>query len=230
MVALVVPVLAATLAWVSLPKLAGEYYAEFARVGIRDRQWNDAQRYADAGLLVEQRNPNLYYYLGESKRMQSVESTDLATQLSLLFQARDYFETGIKLFPEDLDILLKLGRVDDGLKDYTSAEKIYGRVIDADPNLGIVYAYYGLHFHEQGQFKLAREQDQHSQRLQGNGIAGAGLKELDELEQKARQTPEQKPMDLRLKMLEMGDQIGQEQPTPASATTPPPATPAPTGY
>jgi len=229
-VALLVPVLAVALAWVSLPKLAGEYYAELGRVGIRDKHWDDAQRYADAGLLVEQSNPNLYYYLGESKRMQSVESTDLTAQLDFLFQARDSFETGIKLFPEDLDILLKLGRVYDALKDFPSAEKIYGRAIDADPNLGMVYAYYGLHFHEQGMFKLAREQYEHSQRLQGNGIADAGLKELDELESKARQSKEPKPMDLRMKMLQMGDQIGQTPPTQAPAQTPPAATPAPTGY
>ena len=56
-----------TLAMV-LPRFPGEYYAEEARVALRDGDFQKAQEVAAAGIRYETKNPNLYFYLGEANR------------------------------------------------------------------------------------------------------------------------------------------------------------------
>jgi len=228
--ALSVPALSLLLAFESLPKLAGEYYAELARMSLRDNQFSETVRYADAALLVETRNPNIYYYMGEAKRVLSEESEDLEKRITLQFEAENSFKQGLALFPHHLDMLLRMGRLYDSMHRYADAQKMYLLSMDADPNLGAVYAFYGLHFHVQGQFKEAREQYDHAMRLAFNPIAAEGLKEIDEIEQKQKEHPQQRPKSVREQLMEMEQQLAQPSAPvlPVVPAAPSSATPSPT--
>lgn len=221
--AFAVPVLSVGLALISLPKFAGEYYGELARASLRDKHWTEAMNYADAAFFVEKKNPNLYYYLAEAKRVTADGDEDLEKRIEAQMAAEQLFKTGLALFPHDLDILLKLGRLYDTIGDYANAEKTYQLAIDADPNFGTVYAFYGLHFHVQGRVQEAKEQYEHALRLSGNPVAEEGLREIAAFEQKQKEQAKSPQPSLRSQLLEMEQQVGKTPvaPLPVAPTAQP---------
>ncbi len=140
----------------TLPKIPGEFAGEKARVALRDLQYGEARDWAEKALNAEKKNPDLYYYLGESQHYLAMDASDSAEKLRLHDAAAAAFVEGLRLYPQDIGLLLKLGRTLDNLGRFADADKVFERAIAADPNSGAVYANYGLHWHRQRRYKTAQ--------------------------------------------------------------------------
>lgn len=171
---IVAPVTGLVILLAATPKLFGEYYAELARIGVRDNKPQEALEGASAGLIFEKANPDIFYYLGESHRL--LAETDNREFHSAM--ALDAFRKGLTLFPWDLRSLLKCGRTLDELRRFPEAKNYLLRAIDADPNFTNVYAYYGLHFHRQGNLDQAEIHYQKALSLSANPLAKIGMEEI----------------------------------------------------
>lgn len=168
---------AATL-WLAVPKIEAEYYAERARMALRDRMFPEAVAFASAGLATEKLNPDLYYYRGETRRMIASHSQREKTELNNV-AIRD-LKSALLLFPNDVRITLKLARALDASRRWADAEALLKRALVLDPNLGNVHAFYGLHFHQQGRREEAQWCYEQALKLGGNPIAKTGLQEIKE--------------------------------------------------
>ena len=164
------------LVWWRMP---GEYFAERARVALRNKQYLESQRFAESGLAYERRNPDLYYYLGEAIRGRSVDEPELMIQLALWDTSAEAFEEGLLLFPQDTRLLLKFGEALDTLRRFPEADAIFRRAIANDPNFGNVYAYYGFHWLAQGRMTEARANFSKALALEPSDAAGRGMQELE---------------------------------------------------
>jgi tetratricopeptide (TPR) repeat protein len=164
------------LVWWRMP---GEYFAEGARVALRNKQYLESQRFAESGLAYERKNPDLFYYLGEAIRGRSAEDPELMMQLALWETSAEAFEEGLLLFPQDTRLLLKFGEALDTLRRFPEAEVIFQRAIANDPNFGNVYAYYGYHWLAQGRMTEARASFAKALALEPNDTAGRGMRELE---------------------------------------------------
>ena len=139
------PVLAVAMLALAVPLLPGEYYCEMARRALRDLRYEESRVLAERAITYERKNPNLYFYLGEARHFLTEHERDPGKLALLHDEAAEAYEQGLRLFPNDIRLLLKLGQTLDLAGRFAEAETIYLRAIDGDPNFGNVYAYYGLH-------------------------------------------------------------------------------------
>jgi O-antigen ligase len=167
------------LAWWRMP---GEYFAERARVAMRNRQYLESQKLAVSGLAYEKNNPDLFYYLGEATRGRSYEEPEPVIRRALRETSAESFEEWLLLFPEDTRLLLKFGEALDILGRYREADSIFRRAIPNDPNFGNVYAYYGFHWLTQRRQEEARLYFSKALDLGSNEIAARGMQEIDRME------------------------------------------------
>ena len=110
---------------VSIPRIEAEYYGERARVFLRDAMYPECRAYAERALVRETRNPDLYYYLGESQHFLAMQGSQSQAAMELHIAAANAFSKGLEAFPQDLRLLLKLGRTLDALGRFDEAEGIY---------------------------------------------------------------------------------------------------------
>ena len=176
---LLAPAIGIALFALSAPRLEPEYLGERARVCLRDAMYPECRAYAERALTREAHNPDLYYDLGEAKHFLALQAEQPASRAELLKGAADALRKGLELFPQDLRLLLTLGSTLDNLGQFGDAETIFRRALEADPNFGNVYAYYGVHHHLQGHFKQARELYEKAQALDEPYISKQGLKDLE---------------------------------------------------
>ena len=173
------PVAGAVLMVVSIPRIEAEYYGERARVFLRDAMYPECRAYSERALARETRNPDLYYYLGESQHFLAMQDGQSQAAMDLHIAAANAFSKGLEAFPQDLRLLLKLGRTLDTLGRYAEAEAVYQRALAADPHFGNVYAYYGLHHHLQAHFREASELYKKAQSLGEVEVSTVGLRDLE---------------------------------------------------
>jgi O-antigen ligase len=173
------PIAGAALMVLTWWRMPGEYFAERARVALRDKHYLESQKFAESGLAYEKKNPDLFYYLGEATRGRGVEESDLFIQLALLETSAEAFEEGLLLFPQDTRLLLKLGEALDTLRRFPEADSIFQRAIANDPNFGNVYAYYGFHWLEQGRMTEAQTYFTKALALEPSDVAGRGMQAID---------------------------------------------------
>lgn len=174
----------------AIPRFFPEYRTEMARVALRDHLEGDqkldvALAEAQKAVALDPGNPFAYYFGGEALRVQAQEkgpegSNDAA-------QAVRWFENGLRIFPNDVRTVIKLARALDQLGRRDEAEDMYIRAVDLDPNLGNVYAYFGLHYHEQAEFDDAEEKYTEALRLDSaNEVAREGLRIIKERREQIR--------------------------------------------
>ena len=195
-----------------LPLVRGEVFAERARVALRDRAYPEAAEFAKQGITVERQNADLYYYLGEANHFSALmPGSTPDRQVEALENTIQAFEQGLALFPQDLRLLLKLGRTLDSARRFTEAEPIYARALAADPNFNNTHAYYGLHLHLQKHFRSAEIAYRRALHLGRNEIALAGLRDLERDRAVARELaafdvtdPELEPLDADALAAELG--------------------------
>ena len=175
-----VPVAAVALLVLAVPLLPGEYFTELARRALRDGHYDEARALAERAVGYERRNPNLFSYLGEARHCLTQNERDPVARAALHEQAAEAYEEGLKLFPKDTRLLLKLGVTLDLAGRFADADAIYQRAIEGDPNFGNVYAYYGLHFKlwrhlPEAEFYLRKARD-----LGESLISGPALSEIEQ--------------------------------------------------
>jgi O-antigen ligase len=181
---LALPALGIWIIVAGLPKLPGEYYCEQARVALRDKHNLLALHEAQLGLEWETQNPDLYFYLGEAR--QNVAGIGPENPLSRSFReaAVEPYRAGIRLYPQDSPILLRLGEALTRLGDFRAADEVFAQVLRWDPNSALVYTYYGFFLQRAGRDSEAKSAYQRSLALGYFAAASEGLSDLS----KARQT------------------------------------------
>ncbi len=170
--------LGAILICIAVPRILPEYCAERARMALRDRMPADAIRYAERAIRRDPANPNLYYYLGEAKHILAMADTNPATRNKLHIEAAQAFAEGVKHFPGDLNLLLKLGRTLDNLQRFNEAEYVYRVAVQADPNLATVYAFFGHHYYLRHRLIRAEKLYFKAYALGDREVAPTGLQDI----------------------------------------------------
>jgi tetratricopeptide (TPR) repeat protein len=193
------PATGVLLAFLALPKWAGEYYSEMARVSLRDSMWPETIQYAEGGLAVERRNPNLYYYLAETQRIWGFTSKNPEERSRLTEDAIRNFKAGLEAFPDDINLLLKLGLALDQMQRFDEAEPYFQKAMKDDPNFGNVYAYYGLHLQARGQFDEAEAMYRKCLKVDWqNLVAKVGLNDIKKIREAEAKRPKMRPEVLEL--------------------------------
>lgn len=117
--------------WVRL--LPGEYFAERSRTALRDNQSLSAIFLALQGLDREQKNPNLYQYLGSGRVEQGDAMIEPMARLSFYQGAITAFEKGRVLVPRDKTFAVSLGLAYDELGRFAEGEWMFNEALALDP-------------------------------------------------------------------------------------------------
>jgi len=176
-----VPALGVILLGCSIRFFPGEYFAEKARVALREDRYAEAVAFAQQGLEYEKKNPNLYGHLGDAKHFLTRDAEDPAVRAALHGEAENAFRSGLQLFPRDTGLLLKLARTYSVAERLSEAEDVFHRVFECDPNFGLAYAYYGLHWEMQRRIRTAERYFRKAQSLGEMEVAPKGLRRIDQL-------------------------------------------------
>jgi O-antigen ligase len=155
---LLLPALGAWILAAGFPKLPAEDLTEKARIAVRNREYFKAIEIGKRALEREQRNPFLYFHLGEAHRALA-NSQRLQTLRRPNFEAAvDFYRKGLQLFPQDIHLWVRLGQALDGLREFRDAEEAYLNALKIDPNLGAIHAYYAVHLQARGRNEEAERQ------------------------------------------------------------------------
>lgn len=119
-----------------------EYYAEQSRVALRDKHIDDSLKLAEEGIKWDPFNPELYFYAGESLRIQG--ETSKTERKELLRKSIEYFKKGVVLFPVDSRLLLKTADALGTAGDYEGATEYLDYAERVDPNSALIPANRGL--------------------------------------------------------------------------------------
>ncbi len=175
----VAPAVAVALLALAVPLLPGEYYAELSRRALRDQKYEESRALAERAVGYEKKNPNLFFYLAQARHFLTQDEKNPVTRAALFEQAVEAYEEGLKLFPKDTRLLLKLGQTLDVAGRFEDADAVYHRAIAGDPNFGNVYAYYGLHFQLMRRFEDAETQFRKARELNETEISIPALNEIE---------------------------------------------------
>jgi O-antigen ligase len=159
----------------------GEFYAEKARMALRDDHNADALAFARKGMAWEKHNPFLYGYLGEALHFLTLTAPDVATAQSLHEDALMAYAEGLKIYPRDTGLLLKKAQVLDVMGRYPEAEQVFEELFRLDPMFGNIYAYFGLHWQLQRHMQTAERCFRVADELGEREIAGPALQNIDRL-------------------------------------------------
>ena len=137
--------LAVTLGLQTWRLFPGEFYAEEARTALRDHRPLAAMSFASKGLVSEQHNPALYYYLGRSLYLEADAQRDGTAGASFYNAALPAYESARALVPLDETYWLELAFTFDSLKRFEEAEWMFGEATRLDPRSEAIQHYYLAH-------------------------------------------------------------------------------------
>jgi O-antigen ligase len=123
----------------------GEWYAERARIALREKQPAAALSAALAGVRFEQRNPQLFCFLGRSYQLSGERPEAAGERTSLLEAAIPAYQKATQLAPSDDSYLMELAYTLDSLNRFAEAEPVLDRALELDPKADAVRHYYELH-------------------------------------------------------------------------------------
>ena len=178
-----------------IPKIPAEYFTELSRVALRDKKFSFSLEYANKALGQvapddewpeasirmfggEKNNPNIYFYIGESNRVMGYSFKHEILRKNYLNSAVNAYRKGLELFPQDEHALVRMGQSLDGLKRYEDAEVVFQKVIALDPNLGVIYGYYGAHLKAMGKMEESKAAYEKGDSLGSSSIQKLGQAEL----------------------------------------------------
>ena len=146
----------------ALPKWPGEYYGERARRLLSDWRFLDSHEIVTEaaamsrnGLKYDSKNPELYYYLGESQSTHAMQATEPAERTRHYEDAIGSYRSALELSPRDVRYVLCLAWSLDAIGRFDEAEDVFARVLELDPNSNKVHSSYAAHFHQQGKLEQA---------------------------------------------------------------------------
>lgn len=130
---LVLAALAFVLLGLSIRYMQSEACAERARVALRDDRYLVATRWAEKAVRSDDKNPEAFFYLGES-RVRRAEGLQNPTAAASFYRAAiEPFERASALAPNDETFLIALGRAYAALGRFAEAEWMFGRALAWDP-------------------------------------------------------------------------------------------------
>ena len=143
-----------------------------------DQEANSGQPWASLGGIdglvnrfgPNPRDPDLYFYLGEANRVLGFRMRLFPLKRHFFEAAIPAFRDGLKVFPQDENTLLRLAQCLDGMKQYQDAEDVYQQCLNADPNLGVLYAYYADHLLAEGKKTEAAAASQTMRALENSEV------------------------------------------------------------
>ena len=183
------PLLAIWLGLLTIPRWMGDFYAEKARVALRDEHYADSIKFANFGLRYVRSNPDLYFYLGESRRVIGARTTNMVVRKFFSQSALEAFRKAYALYPQDEQTLVRMAQAYDALGDFSEADEWYQSALRWDPNLAVIYGFYGWHYAIQGKLKEAKAMFDRSQKLSQNSIATQGLESVLQPQKPAAKAP-----------------------------------------
>lgn len=173
------PIAAALLLIAAAARLPSEVLVERARLALRDRDYPAARDLARRASRSDSGNASASYLAGEALRHLALESGDARQAGEWRREAATAFEDGLKVFPRDVRLLLKLGQVLDDLGEVTRADGIFERALAAAPHSGTVHALCGVHWHRQWRLEQAGRFYRSAQALGESLFSPAGLRDLE---------------------------------------------------
>ena len=189
------PALAVWLLITGIPKIPAEYYTELSRIALRDKKLGQSLDYANKALGQvstdaqwpeasirlfggESNNPNIYFYIGESNRLMGFTYNVPILRQTHLGLAVNAYQKGLAIFPQDEHMLVRMAQALDGLRRFEEAEAVFKRAIEVDPNLGVIYGYYGAHLKAMGKMDESKAAYEKGQSLGSAAIQKLGQAEL----------------------------------------------------
>jgi O-antigen ligase len=139
--------------------LPAEYFAERARVALRDNDPTTSASFAVRALATEQKNPDIYYYLGRAGMLEGNAVSDPAKRLFLFQVAMVAFEKGWALTRRDRTFPLELASIYDALDRFPEAEWMYYEALRLDPKFMLIRQSYQAHLEKWRQSGVAERQD-----------------------------------------------------------------------
>jgi tetratricopeptide (TPR) repeat protein len=133
--------------------LPGEWFAEKARVALRDGRPDEARAFAAKALEHEGRNPDIYYYAGEAAHRAAMRQAGPAKELRE--ESIRMFQRGLEVFPSDVRTVTKLAHAYIDFEMFDQAEETLDEALELDPKSTLVYAFYGLCYQRKGDFEEA---------------------------------------------------------------------------
>ena len=166
-----------------LPMIRGEYLAERARVALRDGTPRKALELAREGTRSRHDNPDLYYNQGEaSLELALLEQKEGLYPSPTTQEAVESFTAGLKVFPYDSRLALKLAQAQAAAGNYSAATDSIDLAERLDPNSSLVQAYRGMIAYAFGYFAEAKLSFQQVEEMGGEealDIARKGMKGLE---------------------------------------------------
>lgn len=175
---LALPVIGLTVLGFGMPKLAGEWYAEQARVALRDKNNAAALDSARRGVEHEQGNPLLYGYLGRARLGLAGPGPDTIMARSFREAAVTALREAVRLSPQDSSLQVYLGEAYTRLGDFADAEQTFLQALFWDPNSSFVLTYYGFYLQQRGLEQEARVAYQRATGLDSNPDTVNNLEQL----------------------------------------------------
>ncbi|MDD5348652.1 MAG: O-antigen ligase family protein [Chthoniobacteraceae bacterium] len=162
-------------------KYRGESLAEKARVALRDRDYQACIELAQKSIAADPTNPYAYFHLGDAFRTTATVIGVPPLRTVLFEKAVDAYRLGLKRFPHDENLLVRLGQALDGARRFDEAEAAYTDAIGHDPQLGVLYAYYGAHLKLLGQEDAAKANIQKAGQLGTQAPHTIGMDEVQSI-------------------------------------------------
>ncbi len=146
----------------ALPKWPGEYYGDRARRLLSDWRFLESREIATEagtmsrkGLTYDSKNPELYYYLGESQVTLAMQAEDPAERTRQYEESISSYRSALQLSPRDVRYVLCLAWSFDAIRRFDEAESAFALALQLDPNSDKVHSSYAAHFHQQGKLEQA---------------------------------------------------------------------------
>lgn len=167
------------------PKWPGAFYAEKARVALRESRHVAAIGFARQGLEHQQRDPLLYYYMGEARHL-IAEKRDLgglaapddSVSLSFRRDALDAYQRALALAPDDDVLLMRTGESLTRLGRLDEAGPIFERLLLWDPRSANAQTYYGFYLQRAGRLDEAEAAYRRVLALEPKAAANIGLEQI----------------------------------------------------
>ncbi len=151
----------------------GEYWCEKARVALRNHRLTAAIELAQHALRLDQRNPELWFHLGEAQRALGLAAPLPPERRSRFTDAVAAYDRSLAIFPLDEHVLVRRSQALDELSRFAEAKAGYRKAIEHDPNLGVLHAYYAQHL-----FRVGRHEEAHAEFAEARRLGSQDLRTI----------------------------------------------------
>ena len=155
----------------------GKQLSNQARLAFEKRALPECTRLAGLALEKNPGNPETCFYQGEAYRVLVAGGSDERLQKNYFDQAIAAYRTGLRSYPKSENLWTRLGQCLDGTSRFEEAQQAYLNAIATDPNMGILYAYYGAHLRLVGDLAGATRCEKAARELTAAGIDKKGMED-----------------------------------------------------